>query len=1001
MQATRSYGGILFSKKLSQAKLCGTSLAPVSKHFIVSLVEKRTKNVLRALIDTGSDNSFLSESMKSCFNVKRCNMFSCLSFNSNSVCVNEYCEVAGTIHNTYFSGQFYIAALPSHYDMILGSDFLSRYGAMISYDPHPVITFRSINSSCSSTTERNFDIGDNLSVNQLEDLQKLLDSFDNIFSCGPHDLGRTSVLKHAIDTGGSAPIKQRSYKLPHGMKEESRAIIQEMLSNGVIQKSTSPWSNPFFLVKKKNGKYRFVLNFRKLNEVTKKDAFPIPLIDEIFAELHGASLFTSLDLTNGYWQMELEECSKEKTAFTTDNELYEFNVMPYGVCNGPSSFQRAMRMILKDAPCLPPYIDDVVVASDNWVTHLHDLSEVLTKIKESGLKLNPEKCSFAKESIIYLGHLISKEGIRPDPAKVSALVNLKSPENPKEVQIVFGFCNYLRNYVPNFADIMKPISCLLHLKPKDFMWTKEAEDAFKSVKKKIASGCLRHYPDFTKPFELSVDASSTAIGASLTQSGQPVVFDSRVLTKAEQNYSTTDREYLALVWAFKKFREYLVNHDCIVITDHKPLLGLVKGSPRNSRHARYQQILEEFHFDFQYIPGEENIVADTLSRLTTESIVNGCTSASSVDAIFGDIQQFQKDDKECQKIVHSLKQNEPFDSPLRCPEEWTVSEDEVLLHSGRPYVPVKMRSSLTKSFHEVGHFGVNTTVKKMRERYIFPGMWSTVSNFVKRCSVCQQLKNYGPKKAPMLSLPEAGPFELVCIDIVGPVKLSGNFKYILTMLDNYSKWVEAVPLTSIDADTVSKAFIKNWIFRWGPPVILHSDRGTQFESSVMTAICQMLGTKKTRTTAYHPEGNGSLERFHRNLKDRLRCSKRNWKEVLDEVLFEYRIMPNSTGEAPIKRLMGFDVPIPSDWPQKFVRNYFHPSVHMLHDTFSHVSKTQKVAQFVNRYNVGQSVWVKCLNRSSSDPPWKGPYVICDVLGPVTLKLEQFGSIHVNRCKLAI
>lgn len=985
-----------------KAKLCGTSLAPIGKSFFVTFIERSTNRTYRMLIDTGSDFSFVSDKHSNHFIVTNCKSFSCLSFCGDSQTVSKYCKIEGRIDETDIESKFYIAPLPNNLDFICGSDILYSYGASISYNSsRPQITFKKSNMCLTvhkTDIKHTFNIGDAISDGEQNELIELLNNFSDIFSEGMHDLGKTNVAYHTIDTGNHLPINLHQYKLPHGLKAESNNIINDMLQNGIIKHSKSPWNNPYFLVKKKNGKYRFVLNFRKLNEITKKDAFPIPLIEDIFSDMEGACIFTSLDLANGYWQIALDDSSKEKTAFSANNNHFEFNVMPYGVCNGPSTFQRTIQQVLVGSNCLPPYIDDVVIATNSWEDHRASLTDILTKLKKAGFKLNPEKCSFVKSSIVYLGHLLSKKGIQPDPQKVQSLLKLKAPSNAKETQMVFGFCNYLRSYVPRFAEIMKPISSLLQVKPNQFKWTTEADLAFTSIKEIIANQCLRHFPNFSKSFELSVDASNMAIGATLSQNGAPIIFDSRLLSKAERNYSTTDKEYLALVWAFGKFRQYLVNQKCVVKTDHKPLLGLVKGAPRNQRHARYQQILEEFTFEFAHISGSENILPDTLSRLTKSDDI--LISSSVVDALAGEIIAAQYNDKECKQIKHCLETNQMFKSPLRCPDQWKLDKDKVLYHSSRMYVPLASRESLINTFHNCGHFGINPTMAKIRQRYIFPKMWGLVRNIIKKCVVCQKEKNYGPVKAPLLHLPDSGPFELVCIDIVGPVKLSGNFKFLLTIIDNYSKWVEAVPLCHIDANSVAKAFVNHWVYRWGPPVVLHSDRGTQFESVVMESVCKILGTKKSRTTAYRPEGNGSLERFHRCLKDRLRCSQRNWKEVLDEVLFEYRITPSVTGEAPIKRLLGFDVPIPSDWPDRFVRGYAEPAVRMLHNTLSNTAKKQKLLNITNPYKIGDKVWIKNLNRTSLESPWKGPYNVLRILGPVTLDIDVLGSIHVNRCKLA-
>jgi hypothetical protein len=714
------------------------------------------------------------------------------------------------------SAKLLVAATP--FPIILGCDILADLGVTVTFNP-PKLSF---SMAC---TDQVYDVCTNLPRRQKNQLNGLLSEFQDRFSTSPTDVGRTTTLKHVIETTGT-PHKLRAYRQPQAHQKPLKEQLDQMLQSGIVQYSKSPWSSPCFLVKKKDGSFRFVVDYRRLNDKTIKDCFPLPLIDEIILNLSGCKYFTTLDLASGYWQVELDEQSKAKTAFQANGQLFEFNVLPFGLCNAPASFQRLMQVIFGDLGLLP-YIDDLIVASRDFNSHLQTLRSILLRLREHKLKLHLRKCHFAYASVVYLGHHICPSGIKPDPDKVTQLRAMRAPQSKKEAEIFLGFANYLSRFVRNFSAKMAPIFDAKKKVP--FEWTHEADQAFIDFKTELSEDVLLRYPDFEKLFTISVDASNIALGAILMQNGDPIAYASRLLHGPELKYSATDREYLGVVWALKQFRSYVLGRHFKVFTDHKALLHMIKSSPVNARHARYRLRLEEYDFDLLYISGQDNKIADALSRLVeTES--HSDTN---------------------KKLVLT-----PVAAPVSVHPDHNFDENEII-----------------SRYHNAGHFSINKVRKSiLNAGYDIKQLRGKLWKFQNTCPQCITQKSYA-STATMGSLPQMPqilPLQFVAVDIVGPLRRAGPHRYILTMIDHASRWLEAIPLTCIDAETIAKRLTETWIFRFGAPQVIHSDRGTQFESSVFKCLLSKFKITKSRTTSFWPAGNGIIERAHRSLKDRLR-----------------------------------------------------------------------------------------------------------------------------------
>lgn len=748
-------------------------------------------------------------------------------------------------------------------DVILGRPGLRQFGVVLSFAS---VTKNSLNDVI---------IFDKLAPSQKDQITRLLHEYSDVFG-----LNGTVVkgFEHSISLKPEArPFISKAYKVPHKLEDEMDEQIERMLTDGIIRKSNSAWRSPSFFVKKKNGKWRFVIDFRKLNSLCNKDAFPIPNIDKVLTTFEGCDHFSVLDAASGYWQVNMREEDRELTAFEAKGDLYEFNVMPFGLCNAPATFQRMMTTILRTLKSCIAYIDDVIVASRGFSNHMEELQSLFEKFREYNLKLQPGKCNIAMDSVKYLGHVVSKDGISPDPEKLQWLENVEVPSTRKEADRFCGFVNYLSRYIPHLAHIVKPIFTAKGER-KQFHWNAECQEAFEKIKDKLLQDpIVLRFPNFNKPFSLHVDASDFAMGACLFQEDGPIQFFSRTFSKAERNYSATDREFCALVNAVKYFRHIIFGYKTTVHTDHQSVISLIKQRPpANGRHARYLNTISEFDLEVVHISGKNNVTADFLSRLVSaDSSTPGCEVKNHFEKFCA-----VKDEKDIEALV--------------------------------------------STYHNEGHFSV-TKVRKalLASGHWFPRMRAVLHEFQKNCSVCSRAKSYSNSNIPdgaLPSFPQVQPRQMVFIDIVGPLPTCrSGYRFIFTMIDAASKWLEAVPLTGIDAERTVKAFNNQWILRHGPPACVHSDNGSNFRSFDFQNFLSKCGTRQSFTTPYRPQANGVIERHHRTLKDRLRTSLLQkggqWLDHLQQAVYDInRTVNDATGVAPFRFLYGVDANAAKDWP---------------------------------------------------------------------------------------
>ncbi|XP_033761504.1 uncharacterized protein LOC117343268 [Pecten maximus] len=458
-----------------------------------------------------------------------------------------------------------------------------------------------------------------LDEEQADALTKLIAEFQDIFVDTSGKLGQTDLTAHRIDTERAKSIKIPPRRVPLAKKEVIEAELEKMLGAGVIEPSDSPWSAPICLVTKKDGSCRFCIDFRGINAVTRKDAYPLPRIDDTLDTLAGARWFCTLDMASGYWQIKMDEADKHKTAFSTHLGLFEFNVMPFGLANAAATFERLMEMVLKGLnwkKCLC-YLDDVVVFGTDFKTTLQNLELVFQRFRQANLKLKPKKCELFRKEIVYLGHIVSEEGIRCDPTKTSAFKEWNRPHSATEVRSFLGLVGYYRKFIDSFAHIANPLMKLLKKNVK-FHWDTKCEEAFNKLKGSLLTAPVLSFPTREDRFILDTDASATGIGAILVQlqNGEEKVicYAAKTLNGAQRNYCTTKRELLAVVTFVRHFKYYLTGRRFTIRTDHAPLVWLKNVKEPEGILARWISILETFDFEIMYRAGTQHRNADAMSR---------------------------------------------------------------------------------------------------------------------------------------------------------------------------------------------------------------------------------------------------------------------------------------------------------------------------------------------------------------------------------------------------
>uniref|UniRef100_A0ABD2W5A2 RNA-directed DNA polymerase n=1 Tax=Trichogramma kaykai TaxID=54128 RepID=A0ABD2W5A2_9HYME len=700
-----------------------------------------------------------------------------------------------------------------------------------------------------------------------------------------------SNVFHYIETEGK-PILYKALRLPPHKLKAAKEEFSRLHKAGLIRPSSSPWAFPIHMVLKKDNSWRICGDYRRLNSVTKFDAYPIPRLLDFTVMLAGKSIFSTLDLKKAFNQIPLNPDDIPKTAVITPFGLWEYNVMTFGLRNAAQTFQRYVDSALRDLDFIFVYLDDILVSSSSVHEHEAHLETVFERLQQFSLQLNVDKCVFGRDTVEFLGYLISRDGYKPLEKKVEAIVNYSRPENIEELRRFLGVINFYRSSIPHAAEMQAQLNKFFtdsrRNDKRPVIWDADAVEAFEKCKKSLIDVTLLAFPRCDAPIRVVLAASDRAMGGALEQQVDqtwlPLSFFSRNFDSAQLRYSTFDRELTAMVESVKHFHNYLEGRKFTACTDHKPLIYARSLSQEKapSRRLRQFMYLAQFEITYEYLPGKSNDVADALSR--AEAPESGPTEATrkeqalSVHSIefparfdVRRLQSAQNSDSDLPGILddpaHPLKLSKipfgPEKIEIYCERRSNVT---------RPYVPAQLRDEIFSLLHSLSHDSTRAMKRRIKQHFVWPNIDKDIASRCRNCLDCQRTKvSRHTKPVPLrFDTPDAR-FDHVHIDIVGPLPSCGGYRYLLTMMDRYTGWPEAVPLLDTKAVTVTRAFYRCRVARFGAPLILTSDQGGQFEGGVFLELLQVCGVRRCCTTAYHPSGNGLMKRWHRSLKAAFMC----------------------------------------------------------------------------------------------------------------------------------
>ncbi len=867
-----------------------------------------------------------------------------------------------------------------------------------------------------------------LTIDQNKKLNNLIQQYEENFSQNNNDLGFYDKQEFEIDTGNEKPIKTKPYRVPYAQQPEVDSMIDEMLENKIISKSNSPWASPLVIVKKKDGTNRFCVDYRKLNNITTKDNFPVPLIEETLDSLNGSCFFSSIDLCSGYWQMALDNNSKLKTAFISSKGLFHFERLPFGLSNAVAYFQRTMETILEGLPFAKVYIDDILVHSKTFEEHLVHLEEVFKRLREANLKIKPSKCLFGSNQTTFLGYDINIQGIKPNNEKIKAMLNYPAPKNQKQVKRFLGLASYYRKFIPNYSSITEPINKLLK-KNEKFVWSIKCEKNFKLIIYYLTNPPLLAFPDFKKDFFLQTDASGVGLGAVLVQlddenNERVLGYASRLLKDPERNYHATELECLAIVWATEHFRPYLYGRKFKIYSDHNPLVHIKNIKNKSARVTRWKLSLAEYDYEIEYKKGSLNSNADALSRIESEAENTNIMHINNVlsSLLPENIIEAQSTDDFSNKIIKNIENESEF-----------ILENNILFRKTIKgialVVPTSLRETALRMCHNDmggGHLGVKKTWPKLRDRFFWPNMYNDTDCWIKSCATCSKKKT--PKQITKIAMhpidAPARPFEMLGVDIVGPLPetAQGN-KYIIVFTDYLTRWPEAFPIKKIDAKTVAKIFVNEIIARHSAPSVLLSDQGAQFMSILVKETCDYLLVNKINTTAYHPQTNGLTEKFNGTLCQILSIygneKQSNWDEMIPTALFAYRTsIQETTLQTPFETLYSRSPRLPNNLEKiksnnTFVKDY-SKNWEEARERINKVNQRRKTdfdSKFKRKIiNIGDNVRLHIeatkvgLKKKLRGEMYAGPFKVIGKLPNGNLKLNIYKKkpyiTHPDRVKLA-
>lgn len=869
---------------------------------------------------------------------------------------------------------FFIVPELQQFDGIIGTDFLLRIRAVIDLDlkqlrakggAEDLLFHRSV--------DVNFSTVDGEQGSTQDKLNKIIKEHEEVFADPNDHLPFNTSVVGSIRTVDDSPIYSKLYPYPAGVSDFVNKEIREMLEGGIIRPSRSPYNNPIWVVDKKgvdelgNKKKRMVIDFRKLNDRTIDDRYPVPDITNILSNLGKANYFSKVDLKSGFFQILLREGDREKTAFSVNNGKYEYCRLPFGLKNAPSIFQRAIDDILREniGTFVQVYMDDVIIYSETAADHLVHLEWVLRVLKDANMRVSKEKSEFFKNSIEFLGFIVSRDGIQTCPDKIAAISNFPEPNTLFHIRSFLGLAGYYRRFIKSFATIAKPLTDILKGeygtisagKSKGVKICLDAEQrkAFHNLRRVLASeDVILPYPDFNKSFELTTDASSSGLGAVLSQGGKPVTMISRTLQDREINFATNERELLAIVWALKKLRNFLYGtKNLIIYTDHQPLTFAVSDKNTNAKLKRWKAFIDEHNAKIVYKPGKDNYVADALSRQAINALDNESTSATvhSEVSLSNVIRRtetplncyknqivIEESDEESTKTFILFKNkkrivvrfssidsvydlvkdsiNRAVVNAIHCELEVLANIQHRLVedfpstkfwHAPKFVIDITNKDEqreIVCTEHNRAHRGAQNVVETVLRDYYFPGMGKIAAEVVANCSICRESKYVRhPVKQVLGKTPiPSQPGERIHVDI-----FSTDNKHFLTCIDKFTKFALVHEISSRNIVDITPAILQ--IINFYPSIShIYCDNEAALKSRYILDLLNRFGVEMSNTPPDHSTSNGQVERFHSTLAEIARCLKGE-RQISDTVELIYlatieynRTIHSVTKEKPIEAL---------------------------------------------------------------------------------------------------
>jgi transposase InsO family protein len=698
---------------------------------------------------------------------------------------------------------------------------------------------------------------------------------------------------------GSKPPYRKQYRTTPAERAEVVKRVRELLDKNMIEPSKSPYSAPLLFVRKKDGSLRLVLDYRALNAITVKNRYPIPRIDDLLDGLKGAQVFSCLDLSGGYHQLQLQESDRPKTAFATHLGHYQWRVMPMGISNAPSVFQATMNHLFQHmiGKSVFIYLDDILIASRTAEEHESHLQEVLSILADNKLYVNRAKCSFNLPEVHYLGYIVGVGGVRPDPKKVQVVQDWPRPQTAHDVRAFLGLTQYFRRFIKDYSLLAAPLHALLQKKSK-CEWNPACQVAFEKLKQALLTAPVLGMPDYDQPYELEVwtDASNIAVGAVLMQNGHPIAYESRKFSSAERNYNTTDREMLAIIHALRVWRCYLEGAQFKVKCDHKALSFFKTKADVTPRQARWLEFLERFNLSIDHVAGKVN-VSDVLSR-----IEHGAEGP-----VLAVVTRRPKDKR---KLTEPAASGTEWEDEIRAAvvaDAWfrqpknvkgLQHRDGLWFKGTRVVLPEALRDKCLQQAHDSpvgGHKGVTKTLELMQRTYWWPTVRKDVIQYVTTCASCQRNKARNVKSGGLLQplqVPEGRWYSVSMDYITGLPCTAAGYDAVYVVLDRLTKMAHFVPCTKdVTAEGTADLFVREVVRLHGYPLEIISDRDSKFASKFWQRLFEQLGVQQRMSTAFHPQTDGGTERLNRILEEYLRAfinpEQNDWDRWLPLAEFAY------------------------------------------------------------------------------------------------------------------